>query len=184
MLDDLMPDYDFSERHRRRIHASADNVWQTLTNLTLADLTITRPLVTLRHLSRTPDSHHPLLTNGPLQLLDVAAGRHALAGAVAQPWRPHAQRHQVGSVTELLDFADPGWTKYLTTFRIDPVNGGCVLSTETRGLSTDNGARRRFAVYWALIRLPSGAVRRDMLRSVARRAEAISPPFSRASANR
>ena len=87
MLDDLMPAYDFSERHRRHIRAPGDKIWHALTNLTLADLTVTRPLVALRNLAPPPDPRRPLLTNGPLQLLDVTAGRSAIAGAVAQPWR-------------------------------------------------------------------------------------------------
>lgn len=45
-----------------------------------------------------------------------------------------------------------------------------LLGTETRGYSTDSRARRRFAVYWALIRPASGLVRRDMLATVRRRA--------------
>lgn len=171
MLDDLMPDYDFSERHRRFIPVPGDHVWEALTTITLADLRITRPLLVLRRLGRVPDTRGPLLTTGPLQLLDVAPGHHVIAGAVAQPWRPRAQRHQVDSITELLSFSQPGWTKYLTTFRVDPVVGGCVLSTETRGTSTDTRARRLFALYWALIRVPSGIVRRDILGSVAARAD-------------
>jgi hypothetical protein len=172
MLDDLMPDYDFSERHRRRIPASEKEVWDALTTITLADLSVTRPLVILRNLGSTPKQAAPLLTDGPVQLLDVTPGRHAVAGAVAQPWRPRARHHDVGSVPELLAFDQPGWTKYLTVFRVDPTNDGCVLSTETRGASTSSRARRSFALYWALIRIPSGIIRRDILRAVGTRATA------------
>jgi hypothetical protein len=46
-----------------------------------------------------------------------------------------------------------------------------VLSTETRILATDPRTRRSFAAYWFLIRAGSGAIRREVLRVVAGRAE-------------
>ncbi len=78
----------------------------------------------------------------------------------------------MADLPSFLQFADPGWTKYLTEFRVEPglSRNRCTLSTETRGLSTDDRARRRFRLYWTLIRLPSGLIRRDILRSVARTA--------------
>ena len=45
------------------------------------------------------------------------------------------------------------------------------VSTETRILATDPRTRRFFAVYWFLIRASSAAIRREVLRVVARRAE-------------
>ncbi|MDQ4004708.1 MAG: hypothetical protein M3135_00190 [Actinomycetota bacterium] len=43
--------------------------------------------------------------------------------------------------------------------------------TETRVLCVDDRARRRFAVYWALIGPFSGWIRHDLLRGIARIAE-------------
>ena len=48
---------------------------------------------------------------------------------------------------------------------------GTLLSTETRVEATDARTRVLFGVYWTLIRLGSGLIRRDMLRAVARAAE-------------
>jgi hypothetical protein len=79
-------------------------------------------------------------------------------------------RGDIAPLEEFARFAEPGWTKYLTDFHLQPCNGGVQLTTETRGYSTDSRARRRFAVYWALIRPASGLVRRDMLATVRRRA--------------
>lgn len=53
--------------------------------------------------------------------------------------------------------------------------GGILLTTETRVAVEDPGARRRIAVYWAVIRVGSGLIRRDVLRAVRRRAEHSSP---------
>lgn len=68
----------------------------------------------------------------------------------------------------MLGFEEPGWTKYLTDFHLEPCDGGVQLTTETRGYSTNDRARRRFALYWALIRPASGPVRRDMLVTIRR----------------
>jgi hypothetical protein len=56
-------------------------------------------------------------------------------------------------------------------FRLEPIPAGTVLSTETRILATDPWSRRFFAAYWFLIRASSAAIRREVLRVVARRAE-------------
>ncbi len=68
-------------------------------------------------------------------------------------------------------FAEPGWVKvgYDLVLRAD--GAGTLLSTETRVEATDARTRVLFGVYWTLIRLGSGLIRRDMLRAVARGAE-------------
>ena len=56
-------------------------------------------------------------------------------------------------------------------FRLQPTQEGTLLSTETRVLATDPQSRRAFARYWFFIRPSSGAIRREVLKVVARRAE-------------
>ena len=51
-------------------------------------------------------------------------------------------------------------------FRLESVPVGTLLSTETRILATDPRTGRSFAVYWFLIRTSSGAIRREVLRTV------------------
>jgi hypothetical protein len=48
---------------------------------------------------------------------------------------------------------------------------GTLLSTETRVLAMDPRTQRAFATCWFRIRPSSGAIRREVLRTVARRAE-------------
>ena len=174
-LDDVMPDYDFRERHHRSVGATVEATWTALTELTLTDLTITRPLVALRHVNRSSGAHKPLLTDGPIGLVYCKDQEVAIAGAIGRPWQPRPSKKPVADLPSFIEFADPGWTKYLTEFRIEPglSRNRCTLSTETRGLSTDVHARRRFRLYWTLIRLPSGLIRREILRSVERTATAV-----------
>jgi hypothetical protein len=55
--------------------------------------------------------------------------------------------------------------------RLQAIPGGTLLRTETRMLATDPRTRRAFAVYWFFICAGSGAIRREVLRIVAHRAE-------------
>ncbi len=176
LLEQTMPVYHFHEVHNRHVNAGPEQVWAALTTLSLDQLAVTKPLVAVRHLGRAPAPTRPLFTDGPVQMLDVDCPRYAIGGTVAQPWRLRSRRQPVGSLAEFAAFDEPGWTKYLTDFSLEPCEGGVLLSTETRGYSTNQAARWRFAAYWTLIRVPSGIVRRDLLATVARSSErAVAP---------
>jgi len=63
--------------------------------------------------------------------------------------------------------------------RLTPEWGGTRLSTETRCRATDARSRITFALYWALIRIGSGLIRRETLAAIARRAEPTARPGGR-----
>lgn len=168
-LEQTMPVYRFHERHNRWVAASSTEVWQALTTLRLDQMPLARPLVALRHLgTRTAMPTAPLFTDGPVRMIEVLAPTYAIGGAIGRPWQRQPTRRDVTSLPEFIAFDEPGWTKYLTDFHLEPREGGIQLTTETRGYSTDDWARRRFALYWALIRPASGLVRRDLLTTVSR----------------
>jgi len=168
-LERTIPVYHFRERHSRLIAAPPAAVWHALVSLTFNDLSVTRPLVALRRLGGHGDhsAARPLFTDGPVTMLAVEAPRYAVAGSVARPWQRKPDRRTVTSVEQFAAFDEPGWVKYLTDFELTAQGCGTRLSTETRGYSTDDRARRRFRIYWTAIRLPSGVIRRDMLRAIA-----------------
>jgi hypothetical protein len=168
-LQRRMPVYHFHEQHSRLILAPPDVVWQGLTTLTLNDLSITRPLIALRNVGgyRT-SSAKPLLTNGPAPIFDLDPPRYTIGGSVSRPWQLRPERRTVASIDEFAAFDEPGWVKYLVDFDLTPEGDATRLSTETRGYSTNDHARRIFRFYWAAIRLGSAAVRRDMLASIAK----------------
>lgn len=168
-LQRTMPVYHFRERHSRLISAPPDVVWQALTTRTFDDLRITRPLVALRYLGRRRTSSAKLvLTEGPTSILDLDEPRYAIGGAVGRPWQLTPERRPVTSIDEFRTFDEPGWVKYLVDFELTPEGDATRLSTETRGYSTNDHARRMFRFYWAAIRLGSGLIRRDVLASIAR----------------
>lgn len=168
-LQRTMPVYHFRERHSRLISAPPDVVWHALTTLTFDDLTITRPLVALRYLGRRRTSGAKLvLTEGPTTIFDLDAPQYAIGGAVSRPWQRTPERRIVTSIDEFETFDEPGWAKYLVDFDLTREGDATRLSTETRGYSTNDHARRVFRFYWAAIRLGSGVIRRDVLASIAK----------------
>lgn len=166
----LMVDPDCGEFHQRQIRAEPSAVWDALSRISLADLTITRPLMLVRHLGRKgqPAAAAPLLTHGPVELLTSTPGSYAIGAAIMRPLQLHPERHPVSTVAAFSAFHDPGWVKVLTDFSIQAADGGSLLSTDTRCQATDPATRKRFGAYWRLIRPGSDLVRRDMLRSVDR----------------
>lgn len=176
-LQRTMPHYDFAEQHNRRIAADAQVVWQALTSITVDQLPITKLLVAVRHLgSSRAQRRRPLLTDGPVHLLEVSAPWYAVGGNIARPWQWRPQTRPVDSLAQFVAFDEPGWVKYLVDFRVQPAQNGVILSTVTRVACTDRRARRRFTPYWALIRVGSGLIRRDLLAAVDRAATRSAGP--------
>lgn len=71
-----------------------------------------------------------------------------------------------GSAGEFRAFRRPGCYKVALSFRATTGS----LCTETRVWATDEVARRRTRRHWLMVRLPSGAIRREWLRAARRRA--------------
>lgn len=168
-LEDALPTYDFQMRHSRWVAARPASVWSALTTLTLDDLWIARPLVSIRHLGGTAGyGERSLFEDGPVRMFEVDPPRYAVGGTVGRSWQLRPDRVPVTSLPQFSSFDEPGWVAFLTDFAVEPCRGGVQLTTVTRGRCTDDRARRRFAPYWAFIRVPSGLIRRDMLAAICR----------------
>ncbi|PUB25970.1 putative membrane protein [Promicromonospora sp. AC04] len=175
-LEVAMPHFQFRNHHSRWIDAPPAAVWEALASLTLSDLTISRALVGLRYLGRAQAGDGPLFDTGPITMLRLDAPDYAIGGSIARPWQRVPQRQPIETLAALAAFDEPGWAKYLTDFSLTAERGGTRLRTEMRGYCTDDHAWKRFRIYWNAIRIGSGLVRRDILRSVARAARTGSGP--------
>ena len=180
-LDELLPAPHFRERHERRIAAPPAAVWQAVQDLRLGDLALSRALMAIRLLparlaGRSEASRMVagrLLEDGPVPVLAEAAERAVVAGGVMQPWKlTGGEDPPALDAPALQAFAEPGWVKTGFDLVIEPDGSGTRLTTETRVTATDPRTRARFGLYWLFIRAGSGLIRHDMLRAVARRAEA------------
>ncbi|HLL68454.1 MAG TPA: hypothetical protein VK453_22475 [Micromonosporaceae bacterium] len=174
LLDELLPTFDFRTRYTRRIAASPAAVWNALEALTIEVLPVTRLLMTIRSVGRVRLSG-PFVANAPMPVLATDPGREMVNGGVAQFWRlrPPAAPVPPGDAAAFAAFTRPGWAKAAMSFQLTPDGPGTVLAAETRVVATDPAARRAFARYWLLIRAGgAGFIRLELLRAVARRAEA------------
>lgn len=177
-LDDVVPAPDVFERHQRHVAAPPGAVWNALLAVRLEDSPLSRALMGVRTLpdrltrkARPATVSGRFLEHGPIPVLGMDVERRIVAGGLLQPWKlrggappPHL------TADELRAFAEPGWAKCGMDFVLEPDGAGTLLRTETRVRATDPATRRRFGLYWLLIRAGSGLIRRELLRATERAA--------------
>jgi hypothetical protein len=165
--------------HSRAVAAPPSVVWDELHRVTMSALPLSWALEAVRLLPAqlTGKQHQPLagrsfLDITPIPVLFSERPDAVISAGLSQAWRLFG-----GSTPPDLDAAalrawsQPGWIKAGMEFRLEPTRLGTLLRTETRVLSTDPRSRRAFAAYWYFIRPSASAIRREVLRTVAHRAE-------------
>lgn len=176
VLDDVIPRPDHRSRHQRHISEPPDQVWTALLTASIDAHPVARFLMGARKLPtrflgpRPSTGRQPrtLVEMAPYPIVSMTPGRGIVIAGIGQPWKlngDHRPPHL--SAADLARFATPGWAKVAMDVRIAPADGGAVISTETRVVATDERSRRSFGVYWNIIRVPSGVLRRLMLSAVA-----------------
>ena len=131
-------------------------------------------LFRLRGVRLPPGSIRDVLVGSGFTVLAERPGVEMVAGTTGQFWALREQAHMEApaDLEAFRAFDRPGWAQGAISLRIEPLGDGSTrLSTETRVRCVDDEARRRFAIYWLLIRVFSGWLRRDFLRKIARIAE-------------
>lgn len=180
-LDRVIPDFQFRERHSIEIAAPKERVDRAIRETTPREIYLFRSLTWIRRVGRpgrpgilNPPPDAPILetaTRTTFRILVDDPGREIVIGTVIIA--PPGRRCSLETAEDYRALADPGFAIAAMSFEIDALPaGGCRLSTETRVFATDSRSRRRFALYWALIRPGSGFIRRMWLRAIKRRAEA------------
>lgn len=183
LLDDVMPAWHFRERHVTAIAAPRSRVFAVLRTLTPREAPLFRTLMAVRALPGRLSGRAGLLVSLDSPLLDqfVAAGfavlaeesdRELVVGAIGRFWNFRgASLLPVGDRAAFAAFGAPGFAKAALNFHLEDADGRTRLGTETRVFATDDPSRRRFGRYWLLIRLGSGAIRREWLAAAKRLAE-------------
>jgi len=172
-LDEYLPAFEFSERHRLAIAAPTERIDRAVRSVSLQDIPVARALWALRRLGRPyGDAGRPFV-EGALRgsvVLDDVPGEGIVLGLTGQLWRLRGGDGGPRPRTpeEFFAYARPDVCKAVIDFRV----GSSVLSTETRVHVADRAARRKFRRYWLVIRPFSGLTRILFLRAARRRAEA------------
>ena len=181
LLDEVLPRYDFRERHSTVVAAPRPAVWNAIESVTLAEMPVVGALFALRSLPARLGGRPglPRVQDEPVlaQLYETGfaklaedPGRELVFGLIDQMWKRRGETAEIEDGAEFLAFERAGFVKAAMNFRLSDRPAGTLLETETRVLATDAGARRGFGRYWLLIRPASGLIRRIWLRAIARRA--------------
>ncbi|HEY3065803.1 MAG TPA: hypothetical protein VGL09_08435 [Methylomirabilota bacterium] len=179
LIDQFMPRFDAVERHARTVAAPPAVVYAALWRADLGASPVVRLLMTLRALPaarrRPPGSDAaPLTLEHAIAARFIVLGQrppHEVAlGAIGRFWTAASKPVRV-EPDGFVRFREAGYAKAVWDFTLTPHgNGATLLTTETRVWCADASSRRRFRLYWFLIRPFSGLIRRLMLRSIAREA--------------
>jgi len=179
-LDRFLPACHFREFHSTWVPAARDAVYRALKEVTADEIFLFRTLVAIRRLGRraTPGILDPprgeaLLAvaarTGFLVLEDRPSEEIVLGTLVVSPDGPAPIAPASPLEFEAVALRS-GVALAAMNFRVTDAAGGTRLTTETRVFAPDRSVRRRFALYWAVIRPGSGMIRRMWLRAVKRRA--------------
>ena len=173
LLDTVLPEFQFSERHRVWVNASPEVALAAAREVGLGDLPLARFLMRVRGMRTSVRGSlwSQMVAGGFIELGEVS-GREVVIGMIGQMWKLSGGRSpKLSSAIEFSAFDQPGYAKGVMSLEAHELDGRCLLVTETRVFATDEQARRAFSRYWLVIRLGSGLIRSVWLRAAKKRAE-------------
>jgi hypothetical protein len=182
VLDDIMPEYQFFERHSARIHARPEQVMQAIRQSTFGDMKSLVTLLKIRGAALRIDD-----TGGFLQdkrVLDAFSASGYLFGGSEHEIVMFGvgnvraiRRLEVRTLQEFADYREQGAVKMAFDFNVEEAGEGwSTISTETRVLALDDFTRRGMGRYWRLIVPGSGLLRLQWLEGIKKRAESMPNP--------
>lgn len=181
LLQTFLPEHQFSEQHQIGIDAAPGRVLDMVSRVDVGDLPLAKLFLRLR---AVPARVAAMMGKGVgTRRVDAGFGLHEFIplgrnadrelafGLVGQFWEPAGGLVCV-EASAFRAFSDPEVAKLVMTFVAEPDGrGGTRLTTRTCVHCPDDTSRRRFTPYWVLIRIPSGLIRRTMLRRIKQLAE-------------
>lgn len=178
-LDNVVPNPQFRMCHSRVIAAPLADIWDELNTVPMSALPLGLVLESLRLLpAKLAGQKHPSLAGRafldvtPIPVLFSEPPHVVISAGLSQAWRLlGGSTPPVLDAAGLRDWTGTGWLKVGMEFRLESTPKGNLLSTETRIHAMDPETMRAFTAYWFVIRPFSDAIRREVLRVVAHRAE-------------
>lgn len=171
-----MPRFEVRKRYRRVVHAPAGRVWEALESYDVAadSSIVTRGLLRARGLRPAAGKGRGAFAGSNFTVIAERPGAEIVVALAGRFWaiRESAALDPIRDAAHFATYDTPGRAVAAWSFEIEPRGDReSVLITETRVRCTDAAGRRKFKAYWTLIEPFSGLIRKDMLRSIARKAE-------------
>ena len=185
-LDRLIPTPRLLEIDRIDLAAPAAKVWEQVRHGALAQSRVARALFALRTFAddSSEDDHVSAairiddLKSSPerpgFQILGDDPPHEVAVAAIGQVWRLNIPFVHVGTVDDYAAFREPDFIKVAWAIRVSPTgDSGSHVELEVRVQATDETAWRKFQRYFRLIGPFSRAIRRSLLRRLARDADRL-----------
>jgi hypothetical protein len=169
LLDEFLPEYNFSKKHSMTIYADAERIFYVLKELNFNSFLI-KLLLMLRGI-RLRDISLTLSEKSYFTLLGEDDGKEILFGIIGKFWKWKGGLFQIKK-EEYKEFSLTGFAKAVWGFSASPVEQEkTILSTETRVLCIGDSAKRWFSIYWFCIEPFSAVIRKIILYKIKFRAE-------------
>ncbi len=188
LIDALLPEYEFRDVTRVEIEGEADEIFRVFRSLRLRDMRAMRVLSWLREvparLLSAPPSDLPLDTpwlemaigpDSPWVALGGAPDREVVMGAAGTFSQPRIEFVRIPDADAFRAFDDPAREKTVFGVRVEPLDETGLrhaLIAESRTHVPDPRQRRRFRLYWTLIKPGEKLMTRGALDEVKQRVEA------------
>lgn len=159
LIEQYLPTFDVRDYHELAVQGEPERAYAALRSVDFNRSSLVRALFAVRTLPSRLLSRGVKPAPQLASFLETAValgwvifeelpGRELVAGAITQPWAS-VVRFVGLPAPEFVAFAEPGFAKIVWTLGVQPrAAGSCVLSTETRVLTTDAASRRKFRRYW------------------------------------
>ncbi|MFZ0456610.1 MAG: hypothetical protein WCE54_14195 [Ignavibacteriaceae bacterium] len=169
LIDEFLPEYNFSKKHSVVIYADAEKIFDVLKETNFNSLFI-RVLLMLRGI-KIENISLTLSEKSYFKLLGEDKGKEILFGIVGKFWKWKGGLFQINK-EEYKDFSLTGFAKAVWGFSAASADSGkTTFSTETRVLCIGDAARRWFSIYWFCIEPFSAVIRKIILYRIKFRAE-------------
>ena len=174
-LNSQMPEFEHHWVMKKYVKSDPDGVFRVFHSMGSQDARLARVLGKVRTLGAADLPNEKFLVNaerfGSIPL-PSSAPHELIAGLVGRFWNFDFGIRKL-KPEEFWSFNEPGFTKVLTSFDIVPVPGtsDSIVRAEMRIHSTSADAKRKFRIYWTLLRPGIGLYMRSILEAVRRNAE-------------
>ncbi|HEY7632540.1 MAG TPA: hypothetical protein VH817_17675 [Thermoleophilaceae bacterium] len=159
---------------RRSSRATPEELWSAAEDTRIRDTRVLRPLIGARlgpHAPPAETTFRELFRTDIFTLLEEG-DRYSISGVAGCLWAPRGEYARFESAADYRQYEKPGRAKAAVLTQVREHDQGSEILTEIRVWCTDRRAEVRFRSVWVLVAPFMRFVRMDLLRAVARRAEA------------